>query len=344
MKILFVITHGNAGGAQRHVASAANGMSGRGHQVSVLVGEGDWLRNRLSSSVDVIEAKMLRRSWNPAHTLGFMKELFNLVEKNGYELVHFHSSNALLGVFGMPRKVKKIATVHGYSLMSKGWSGSILKKLVYSFVMQLSLRGMNEIIFVCKADQDAWKGKHSQLIYNGISTDQPFMERSQARAELGFTENDFVIGTIARASYAKHLDLFYEIASSVPAAKFINLSGRHEHPKVYLKALDGFVLTSRFEGFPYALLEAAVARVPMISSDVGGVSELLDQNAGVLVSPGDKAAFVRAIQDLLSRPDKARERSSNAINKVEHKFSESEMLDKLEHVYASHETGRLGDR
>ena len=61
------------------------------------------------------------------------------------------------------------------------------------------------------------------------------------------------------------------------------LVGYKENASSLLKAFDIFTLTSRTEAFPYAILEAGLAELPVIASDVGGISEILMKNNGILL-------------------------------------------------------------
>lgn len=74
----------------------------------------------------------------------------------------------------------------------------------------------------------------------------------------------------------------------------------------YLQAADVFVLPSRAEGMPNALLEAMAAGLPCVSSRVGGALDLITPGRnGLLVEPGDPAALGAAVRWLLERPAEA---------------------------------------
>lgn len=80
----------------------------------------------------------------------------------------------------------------------------------------------------------------------------------------------------------------------------------------YLRAADAFVLPSRTEGMPVALLEAMACGLPCIATRVGGSAELIDDGQnGRLIAPEDVGALMRALTEALSMPswgERARQR------------------------------------
>lgn len=62
------------------------------------------------------------------------------------------------------------------------------------------------------------------------------------------------------------------------------------------------VVPSRFESLPYIVLEAVAGRLPMISTDVGGIPEIVSRDYKYLIRPNSSLALADAMQDCLSRP------------------------------------------
>jgi glycosyltransferase involved in cell wall biosynthesis len=77
-------------------------------------------------------------------------------------------------------------------------------------------------------------------------------------------------------------------------------TGWDPNPRRWLTAFDVFVLPSRFEGLPLAIVEAMLARLPVVATDVGSVAEAVTHNVtGLLVQPDDGVALARALRSLL---------------------------------------------
>jgi glycosyltransferase involved in cell wall biosynthesis len=82
------------------------------------------------------------------------------------------------------------------------------------------------------------------------------------------------------------------------------LLGHRDDVPECLAASDVFVLSSNWEGNPLAVMEAMAAGLPVIGTAVGGVPELVQSGQqGILVPPGDYAAFVNAMRNLVNSPE-----------------------------------------
>ena len=92
-----------------------------------------------------------------------------------------------------------------------------------------------------------------------------------------------------------------ELARDVGVSDRVEWKGWSDEPRSYLPSLDVFVLPSRNEGFPLAMLEALLAGIAVIASDVGSVAEAIrDGETGLLVPPEDHEALAAALQRLLA--------------------------------------------
>jgi glycosyltransferase involved in cell wall biosynthesis len=94
-----------------------------------------------------------------------------------------------------------------------------------------------------------------------------------------------------------------ELAGQLGIGDRVAFAGRREDARDLLSTFDLFVLPSRFEGFPLVLLEAMLAELPVVATDVGSVTEAVtDEETGLVVAPEDPAALASAIRTLLEEP------------------------------------------
>ncbi len=144
--------------------------------------------------------------------------------------------------------------------------------------------------------------------------------RREVRAELGIPETAFVFGTVGRMSPEKDHALFIRAArpllsegthavivgdgseasrvrDEARGSPFIHLPGSRSDVARLLASFDAFVLSSRSEGLPLALVEAMATGLPIVATDVGGVREVLD-DAGVVVPARDEQALADAMRSL----------------------------------------------
>lgn len=101
-----------------------------------------------------------------------------------------------------------------------------------------------------------------------------------------------------------------------------------------LHALDVFVLSTHSEGMSLAILEAMSAQRPIVATDVGGNSILLDGGkCGILVPPRDPHALAEAILELLTNREKAQQLARNARQRFLEHFTIDAMGKRYLEVY-----------
>lgn len=175
--------------------------------------------------------------------------------------------------------------------------------------------------------------KRVRVIRNGVDTD--CFTPDGPRAELPWTagEGVFVFGNVARLSEAKdHATLLHAFAlvrQSHPEARLllvgdgekreavealraelglgdtVHISGMCLDVPAMLRSMDAFVLSSKREGLPMAVLEAMASGVPVVSTEVGGVGRLSDGEQRLLtVPPENPEALAGAMRTLVTISDK----------------------------------------
>jgi glycosyltransferase involved in cell wall biosynthesis len=212
------------------------------------------------------------------------------------------------------------------------------------------------------------------VVPNGIDVEAFRIEsgdRQRIRRELGVSDHEIVVGTVAVMRPQKRLDLWLQtlrhvvdqgvaviglIVGDGPLradlerhAAELSLTGRVRFPGLqspiapWLAAMDLFLITSEFEGLPLALLEAMASRLPVVATAVGGIPEVIeDGRSGVLVPIPDPRWLAERARELLLDPERRREMGLEAKRRVEREFSVERMAQELEREYRGCVEGTAG--
>lgn len=102
----------------------------------------------------------------------------------------------------------------------------------------------------------------------------------------------------------------------------VRLPGRRDDVPRLLASADAFVLCSSHEGMPFAVLEAAAARLPIVATDVGGIRDVLtDGESGLIVPPGDPDSLAAALRRILADRALAARLAAAAHDRVARDFT-----------------------
>jgi glycosyltransferase involved in cell wall biosynthesis len=206
--------------------------------------------------------------------------------------------------------------------------------------------------------------KRLQVIPNGIDVDKyrPGASRTSIRAELGVPVDAFVVGSAGRLESEKnygmlltaaahsratgapvHVVLFGDgaerpalerVAAELGIRESVSFAGwRTDLPRV-LPALDVFALTSISEGLPLAILEAMACGLPVVSTAVGDIPVVVeDERAGYLVAIGDANALALRLSQLAREPERRRALGMCGRQTVADRYSRSSMMSRYLTAY-----------
>lgn len=357
MKIAFLITKAEAGGAQSHVLELIDGLIAAGHEAALAVGDEGWLTARAVERG--VTVKIIPDLVHPIHPVRDMKAISQVqrwLQQEQPGLLHAHSSKAgLVGrVASRVTGIPSVFTAHGWAFTG---GATTVRKLIAVPSEWLAARTGGEIICVSNYDRELAHryaiAPEARLhtVWNGI---EDVAERA-AHGSLG----EPVITMVARFAVQKdHATLLRALASIsdmpwrlrlvgdgplLPEAKVlasslgieerVDFMGPRSDVAALLAQSDAFVLASRFEGLPISILEAMRAGLPVVASNVGGVPELVDEKTGFLVSPEDATALARALGQLLGNPEIRAEMGAKGRGKFERDFKASTMIEKTLGIY-----------
>jgi glycosyltransferase involved in cell wall biosynthesis len=125
------------------------------------------------------------------------------------------------------------------------------------------------------------------------------------------------------------------LSSALGLAGRVRFLGYEPNVKRWLQAADGFVLASRWEGLPTALLEAAACALPAVATDVPGSREVIeDGETGMLVPAMDAAALACAMTAIMrAQPDERHAMGARARQSIAERFSLASAIDCWEELY-----------
>jgi len=187
------------------------------------------------------------------------------------------------------------------------------------------------------------------------------VDRASARSSLGLPVDGAVVGIVGRLVPIKDHATFIAAAAKVAAERedvrfaivgdgelrtdlertsraalgdrVVFTGWVHDLPRLYA-ALDVVALTSRNEGTPVALIEAAAAGRPVVATRVGGVADVVrDGVTGALVDAGDAAGIARELLKVLADAGLARARGDAARAHVRDRFSAERLEDDIVALY-----------
>lgn len=190
------------------------------------------------------------------------------------------------------------------------------------------------------------------LIRNAIDS-KALVERqyskTESRNKLELPENQLIIGTLGRTKHVKGHDLLLEgiaplcvsnpnlhlvimgggelegslneLAKKLNIVDRITITGSLPNAYRYLKAIDIFIMPSRSEGLPIAMLEAMSTGLPTIGSNVGGIPEALG-DAGVIIDANSVVAVTEALERMVNASDDERRQMVDALqSRISESFS-----------------------
>jgi glycosyltransferase involved in cell wall biosynthesis len=226
----------------------------------------------------------------------------------------------------------------GMLVIASGRSKS--ERLKFRLADGLLMRFTDRFVAHCEAVRTAVVGDYGlapdkvTVVHPGIEPrgfERGVRARAGALAALRLPEGATVIGAVARLETVKGIDCLLAAMPSIlarhPAARLavvgdgseatrlrglaadlgmagrVSFLGARRDVADLLPGFDAFVLPSRHEGYPMALLEAMAAGCAVVASRVGGVPEAVeDGRSGLLVEPEAPAALARAVAALLDDP------------------------------------------
>jgi glycosyltransferase involved in cell wall biosynthesis len=358
LKVLFVITRADHGGAQVAVLDLVGHLP-EGISPVVAAGEHGFLEDQCAKlGIPFRLVPHLVQPMSPKNDVRALIEVWRLIRAERPAVVHSHTSKAglLARLAAWAARTPSVFTAHTWSF-DEGVPR--LRQILGIPAERLVSRLGGKIITVSDANTEkALKNKiapaHSIVrIWNGVpDTDQraspgthpqpvlisvarmvqqkDFFSLLQAAAGLS---GDWQLWLVGDGPNRERLEALKVELGLTDRVHF--LGARRDVPELLAKA-DLFVLASHWEGLPISIIEAMRAGLPVVASDVGGVSEQVSDGVNGFLTPAADVDVLRSkLQKLIDSPDSMKQMGAAGRKRFEQDFRIEKAISRTLEIYES---------
>lgn len=302
------------------------------------------------------------REVSPAKDYKALVQLVKIIKDFNPDVIHVHSAKggALGRIAGVLTGKKVIFTPNAFSFL--GFNG--FKRKLY-LIIEKALRPFTHLLLAVSNSE-----KNRAVAEAGYSADKvKVIDNAILAASRAKKRNDnFAVGMIGRLTFQKNPLMFLNVAEKVhetkPDIKFYLLGegyldslkdsvyqyiqtrnihyvdvlkwGDSKISESFFSLIDVFILTSEFEGLPFALLEAMDNGLPCVVTDADGNRDVIQNGGdGFIVNNHDSNAMAQKIIELYENMDLYNCISHNAMNKIKTSFNADINYKELEKIYLS---------
>ncbi len=356
MKLIHTESSCGWGGQELRVLAESAGMAARGHEVLIAAPAAapiytEALARGLAAIAVPIEKKRF---------LGWAA-IRSVLDWKTPDLVITHSSTdswlAALANVGLPSAAPLIRMRHVSAPISANFATRWLYGRAAAHVVTTGEALRQQVM-----REAGLPAEHVSSVPTGIDleTFQPG-DSAQARARLELPQDRFIIGIVATLRSWKGHSFLVDAMAALKDAKAllvivgdgpgrdnlkaqvrklglqdqVRMTGNRKDVADWMQAFDVFVLPSYAnEGVPQALMQAMACALPVISTPVGAIGEIVeDGKTGLMVTPRDAQALATALARLRDDPDLRRNLGQAALLQARERFSMDRMLDAMEAVF-----------
>jgi glycosyltransferase involved in cell wall biosynthesis len=354
------------GGAEQQAILLAKGLRRRGWRVSMVAlsgSGGDAAAELEDAGVRFLSLQMRKGLADPRGWIRFHRWL----RREQPDVLHAHLPHAAW-LARWSRLAAPVALV--VDTLHSSSTGAMGRHFGYSCSRWLTdhVTAVSEATAASHLAAGMVRESELSVVWNGIDVDrwQPDAQaRLEAREEFGVepgVKDDFLWLAVGRLEAVKNYPSLLRAMARTPErarllilgagpregrlkelAEWLGLKHRVHfagfEPNVlrWMRAADGFVLSSRYEGLPMVVLEAGACGVPVVATDVPGTREVVvDGETGWLAPAGDARELAKAMMKLMQMPpDARRAMGERARRHVGRNFSLEAALDRWERLYAN---------
>lgn len=354
LPLAFVMTSFEPGGTERQMIELLRRLDRRRWTIHIACtrARGSWFARAAGSAATVAEFPIT--SFKRASTVHAMRALARWFRAQ--EIAVAHTVDLYANIFGLPaaamaRVPARIANRREIN-PDKSLAQIALQRAAYACAHRVVA---NSSAVADRLRREGVPASRIRTVANGIDA----AAYGSRRIRLGPPRILTVANLRAEKGHDVLIDAAPEVLRSFPDAQFVvagdgplresliararaggveqafSFLGHCENVMGLLADVDLFVLPSRSEAFPNAVMEAMAAGLPVVASGVGGIRELINRpETGVLVPPDDRTALAGAIVRILSDRPLAASLGAAARDHARAHYSFERMVDAFDHIYS----------
>ena len=351
-RVVFVINDLRTGGAERVFSEDATRLAERGHDVAICLLYGSSAHEQFAKTLSPAVRSVELHARSP-FDVNAMREFRRFIRdfKPDACLSTLNDANlfaraGLVGIRGV-RYLRREAN----ELSMKPWWHRVLDLLMDGRTD--GVIAVSESIRGSIARSNPWLARTISVVPNAVALPPAAIRSMSAAVRIlavgsltakkdyatliracGLLRTTKTAFTLTVVGDGPEREALTRLAQAEAVADVIDFTGRIDHAEIgkwYAEA-DMFVLASRVEGSPNALLEAMAAGLAAVASDIPSVTEVLDAESGILVPPGEPQALAAALERLSGDQDLRARMGAHAREIIRQRFDPERRLERLEAI------------
>ena len=365
MVVLQIIARLNLGGTAKYLISLNSGLNKSGIKSLIATGyvQVGEIEDPGVSRLKPIRVKNLGRKISLVNDLKAKKQLRTVILESAPDLIHTHTFKAGLLVRvqrnkiekELGKKVKYVHTYHGHLFDDPEFKG--IKSILVNLIEKRLSKSSDQLITVgekVRADLDSRKIRAKKKTVSIQPSVKPLKLANKNVALKKYKVKDtkrIRVLWLARVTGVKNPQRAVEIAKLMPKIDFYLAGGgdllekiKNQSPsnlkvlgwqdaKSILPIADIFLSTSENEGMPIALIEAQLAGIPVVATNVGSVSEVIVNNKTGFVCSKSNPELIKAISELAESKGLRTKFGANGKTHALKIFSEKQLISAHKDLY-----------
>jgi len=322
VKVLHVIARMNVGGTARYVGDLVANIPDSALVTGYV--QGSEIEDPVVNNLTTFRLPHMGRKISPFNDFRAWLELRRIIREIKPQIVHTHTFKA--GLIGrlVGGNHKRVHTFHGHLFDDQSFSP--IEKGVITITERCLARKTDLLISVGEKVGQELRGagigvtKQWASIAPGVQA-LATIGKAEARKILGLKPDTFLVGWMARMTGVKNPLLALDVAKKMPDVQFVMAGGGDllelvaksapanvavigwTDASLFWSAVDCALSTSDNEGMPIALIEAQLAGLPAVVTDVGSNSEVVQNNFTGFVTKKNISSLAIALQKIIGDQD-----------------------------------------